>query len=228
MLLPLFFIIFFKSIGFKKVAVFIAYIYSLFQFIDNCITYNMTNIFSISVITVSSIFTVIAVYKNFLYKESKTPKLYMFKEFFTKFYFLPKVYKKLIVPAFFISLVITRLARYVLFYILGLSCIGLTSHFFIVFSLIVPSIIFFRIVNAVILHIRLTHGNISILSVIFKELFNVSHYYLNNINLNLILTIFTLGVFSITSIELIYFNFYGFYSSIQVNEGIRLHTNDYN
>ena len=151
----------------------------------------------------------------------------MFREFLTKFYFLPKEYKKLIIPAFIISLGITRLARYVLFDFLGLSCLGLTSHLFIVFSLIVPSIIFFRIVNAVILDIRLTQVNISIQSVIFKELFNISHYNLNNIDLNLILTILTLGVFSITSVELIYFSFYGLNSSIQVNESIRLDSNEY-
>ena len=110
---------------------------------------------------------------------------------------------------------------------MGLSCLGLTSHLFIVFSLIVPSIIFFRIVNAVILDIRLTQVNISIQSVIFKELFNISHYNLNNIDLNLILTILTLGVFSITSVELIYFSFYGLNSSIQVNESIRLDSNEY-
>lgn len=225
-LLP-FFILFFKSTGFKKLAVFFVYIYSLFQFIDSCIIYNITNIFSILVITVSSIFTVIAVYKNFFCKESKTDKLSMFREFLTKFYFLPKEYKKLIIPAFIISLGITRLARYVLFDFLGLSCLGLTSHLFIVFSLIVPSIIFFRIVNAVILDIRLTQVNISIQSVIFKELFNISHYNLNNIDLNLILTILTLGVFSITSVELIYFSFYGLNSSIQVNESIRLDSNEY-
>lgn len=227
LLLPFFFILFFKSIGFKKVAVFFIYIYSLYLFIESCIIFNITNISSISVITISSLFTIIAVYKNFFCKGSKTHKLSMFKEFFTNFYFLPKEAKKLLVPAFIISWIITRLARYVLLDILDLSSLGLTSHLFIVFSLIVPSIIFFRIANAVILHIRLTHGDISIQYVIYKELFNISHYNLNNIDLNLILTIFTLGVFSITSVELIFFSLHGFNGSIQVNEGIPFDTKEY-
>lgn len=187
----------------------------------------MTNIFSISVITISSILTVIAVYKSFFIKQSKTHKESLFIEAFTKFYFLPKQYKILFTPVFIISSVFTWLFKYVLVYFLDISHISLPSHFFILFSLIVPSIIFFRIVYAIILHYRVTHGNVCILSVIFKELFNISNYRLNNIDLTLMFSIFTFGVFSITTIELICLNLDSINSSIQVNEGVGLDSKYY-
>lgn len=107
---------------------------------------------------------------------------------------------------------------------MDISHISLPSHFFILFSLIVPSIIFFRIVYAIILHYRLTHGNVCILSVIFKELFNISNYRLNNIDLTLTVSILTFGVFSTTIIELIYLNIDSINSPVQVNEGVGLYS----
>ena len=77
------------------------------------------------------------------------------------------------------------------------------------------------------IHYRVTHGNVCILSVIFKELFNISNYRLNNIYLTLMFSILTFGVFSITTIELIYLNLDSINSSIQVNEGVGLDSKYY-
>lgn len=151
----------------------------------------------------------------------------MFIEAFTKFYFLPKQYKILLTPVIFISLVSTGLFKHVSIYFLALSHISLGSHLFIVFSFIVPGIIIFRIFYAIILHYRLTHGNVCIFSVIFKEIFDTSNYRLNNIDLTLMFSIFTFGVFSITTIELICLNFDSINSSIQVNEGVGLDSKYY-
>lgn len=151
----------------------------------------------------------------------------MFIEAFTKFYFLPKQYKILLTPVIFISLVSTGLFKHVSIYFLALSHISLGSHLFIVFSFIVPGIIIFRIFYAIILHYRLTHGNVCIFSVIFKEIFDTSNYRLNNIDLTLMVSILTFGVFSISIIELIYLNIDSINSPIQVNEGVGLDSKYY-
>jgi hypothetical protein len=184
----------------------------------------MSNYFSISFITLSSMLNVIPVYNNLFIKQSKTPKESVFTEVFTKFYFLPEQYKILLTPVIIISLVLTGLFRHVLIYFVNLSHISWISHFFIVFSLLVPGFIFFRIVYAIILHYRLTHRNVCILSLISKELFNISNYRLNNIDLTLMVSILIFGVFSITTIELIYLNLDSINSPIQVNEGVGLYS----
>lgn len=198
------------SIGMKKATSLIAYIVCLIIFVKENTFLDSSQIFTIAILMFFSFLALSVTLKD----KHRSKRLSLFEICNNIVYKLSSLYKTFMsypisyATCIIMSLCITRLFRTNLILIIDLDHNRIFSHIFIIFSLIIPSIIIFRIVLSIIINIRISSGNINLISIIVSEIINTKHYTIKDIDLNLVCNLFISCFSGLILIDIIVFSHY--------------------